>query len=321
MTAHRLVILSEEAPALAELVRRPAARVGVRLEAAVEDPAALEADTVEGCTLLLADPALALPVLGRFRSLQWWQSTWHGVDKILADPAGRAAAGRGLVAAAHGIHADTIAAWVVGYLVALERQVVECHDDQVRRAWNQRSYRNLRELTAGILGTGVIARRVAACLAELGLRVLGYSRSGEPVEPFAAVYGASGRDAFLAQCDAVVALLPLTNGTRGLVDRDWFAAMSRRPLFLNAGRGATVVEADLVEALRCGGVAGAALDVFEVEPLPADSPLWSMPRVLLTPHVAGTTLPGDVARYWQANLSRFLTGEALDGLVDPSRGY
>jgi glyoxylate/hydroxypyruvate reductase A len=138
--------------------------------------------------------------------------------------------------------------------------------------------------------------------------------------------GPGGLDAFLAGTDILVSLLPLTPETRGLVDRGLLGKLRRNgplggPIFINAGRGGTHVEADLAEALKDGTLAGASLDVFEAEPLPPDSPLWELDNLVITPHVAAVSEPAALARQIARQIRAFERGEPLRNRVDPERGY
>ena len=117
------------------------------------------------------------------------------------------------------------------------------------------------------------------------------------------------------------ALLPLTADTRGLFDAGLFAAMKKSAYLINIARGAVLDEPALIEALRAGRIAGATLDVLETEPLPAESPLWDMPNVRITPHVSGPVIPADVAGCFIENLDRYVAGAALERRIDETRGY
>jgi phosphoglycerate dehydrogenase-like enzyme len=178
--------------------------------------------------------------------------------------------------------------------------------------------------TLGLLGFGEIGRAVAARAAALGVRCLALRRrpggGGAGVER---VYGPEGLPEFLGACDFVVNSLPLTAETRGLLDARALRAMRPDGVLINLGRGPTVVEADLLEALRAGRIGGAVLDVFDAEPLPPDSPFWALDNVLVTAHTAGNSehyLERAVDIFCQ-NLRRFRAGEPLRNVVDKRLGY
>ncbi len=177
------------------------------------------------------------------------------------------------------------------------------------------------ETPVGILGLGEIGRDVAAKFATLGFPVHGWSRSRKELPGVTCHAGADGLTKLLATCRYVVCILPLTDETRGLVDEDFLRAMRKDAVLINIGRGAHVVDDDLLAALDTGEIAGAVLDVFNEEPLPADHPYWHHPKVIATPHIAAETDPKDGAVEVVANLRRFEAGEPLPTLVTPKAGY
>jgi phosphoglycerate dehydrogenase-like enzyme len=190
----------------------------------------------------------------------------------------------------------------------------------------------LRGATLGLVGYGWIGKEIARLAQAFGMRVLAYRRSLP--SSGASEDGSAGDSAvefvqrehlhlLLGQSDYVVLVVPITPETRGLIDRAALAQMKPTACLINIGRGAVVDEAALIDALRAGRLAGAALDVFEREPLPDDSPLWSLDNVILTPHIAGQT-PNYEARaadLFAQNIRRFIAGEPLINQVDFARGY
>ncbi len=177
--------------------------------------------------------------------------------------------------------------------------------------------------TVGILGLGAIGHSVARRCKALGMRVIGTRRSAEPLEAVDEVLGPEGTRRVLAESDVVVVVLPLTPETRGSLDAEALAAMKPRGLLVNVARGGIVDEAALARALEEGHLGGAAVDVFEEEPLPATSPLWTARNALVTPHVAGLARDymSRVGRIFFENIRRLEKGEPLLNEVDRSRGY
>jgi phosphoglycerate dehydrogenase-like enzyme len=183
--------------------------------------------------------------------------------------------------------------------------------------------------TLGLIGYGPIGRRIAQLAHALGMEVRVLRRSGaaaspeDAAAPVARFYGPGELHNLLGASDNVVLAAPLTAETRGLIDAAAFAAMRPNAVLINIGRGSLVVQAALITALETGTIAGAGLDVTDPEPLPADSPLWHLPNVLITPHVAGSN-PYYNARataLFCDNLRRYLDGIPLRNRVDPARGY
>jgi glyoxylate/hydroxypyruvate reductase A len=192
--------------------------------------------------------------------------------------------------------------------------------------WEEFEQPAARHVTVGILGLGVLGTAAADMLLRLGFNVRAWTRTPKSMAEVAVFSGPEGLDAFLAGTDILVSLLPLTRDTSGLVTYELLKKLHRPgplggPVFINAGRGGTHVEADVAEALQDGTLAGASLDVFETEPLPADSPIWDMESVTITPHVAAVSDPEALAEQIAEQIKAFERGEPLRNRVDRTRGY
>jgi len=257
----------------------------------------------------------------RSGDLRWIQSASAGVDGLLFP---------GLVEShvvltnAGGVFDDAIAEWVVGVFALFAKGLVGVVDRQRRGEWLHRETERLAGRNVLVVGVGPIGRAVARAGGSLGLRVRGVGRTARPGdEAFEAILGLDELADALPWADFVVDALPATAETRHAFDADAFAAMNAWARFVNVGRGSTVDEEALVDALRDGRIAGAALDVFEEEPLPASSPLWSMPNVVVSPHMSGDFAGWreTVVELFIENLERYLTGRPLRGVVDKRRGY
>lgn len=182
------------------------------------------------------------------------------------------------------------------------------------------------DLRVGILGLGVLGRDAAGALVRLGFKVSGWSRSGAPMDGIRNFRGPSELDAFLAETDILVVLLPLTPETRGILNRDLFKKLARGgrlggPVLINAGRGGLQVETDVLSALDDGTLVGASLDVFQTEPLSPDSPIWQHPKVVVTPHVAADSDPRHLVSYVMRRIAAIETGGTLENVVDRAKGY
>jgi glyoxylate/hydroxypyruvate reductase A len=173
----------------------------------------------------------------------------------------------------------------------------------------------------GVMGLGVLGSAAAASLAAHGFPVAGWSREAKELSDIESFAGRAGLRAFLARTDILVCLLPLTRDTGGILNAATFAEMPRGAYLINVARGAHLVEADLIAALDSGQLAGATLDVFREEPLPADHPLWRHPKILITPHVASYASPLTAAEGVAANIRRARAGQPLLHQVDRARGY
>jgi glyoxylate/hydroxypyruvate reductase A len=176
------------------------------------------------------------------------------------------------------------------------------------------------------MGLGVLGLDAARKLAAMGFDVAGWSRGPKTVDGLLAFAGAEGLDAFLARTDILVCLLPLTDETRGILDASFLRRLARDgrlggPILVNAGRGGLQVEADILRCLEDGSLRAATLDVFEREPLPEDSPLWTHPAVTVTPHNASMSAPDAVGLQVAQGIRDMEAGLPLRHRVDRSRGY
>jgi len=219
------------------------------------------------------------------------------------------------------VHGPAVAEHAVALLLALVRQVPRAALLQAKAEWDfsiMRSLRSLEDLTVAVVGFGAIGGGIAERLRPLCGRILGVSRSGRADTRADAMYAHTQLLDALAQSDAVVLALTLNDETRGLIDAAALRALNPGALLVNVSRGPVVVTDALVAALESKRLAGAALDVVDPEPLPADHPLWHMPGVLITPHVGsfGSLATGKrLADQYERNLERFARGEPLEGTI------
>jgi len=201
------------------------------------------------------------------------------------------------------------------------RQDAAYRAQQVRRLWRELPAPDTEATRIGILGLGVLGADAAQKLAALKFQVAGWTRRPKTVPGVENFAGAAALPAFLARTDILVCLLPLTGETRGIVNAGTLAALPRGAYVINAARGGHVVDADLLAALDDGQLSGATLDVFNQEPLPAESRYWSHPKVVMTPHAASITIPRSVAPQIAENIARLADGRPLINLVDAAAGY
>lgn len=216
--------------------------------------------------------------------------------------------------------------WIALQVLLHHRQHLAYAAQQREKVWRELTQPSARDLRVGILGLGVLGADAADVLKRLGFNVAGWSRSKKTLEGIDCYAGDAEFDAFLSRTDVLVNLLPLTEETRGLVNRSVLERLARDgvlggPVFINAGRGGSHVEADLVAALKDGTLKAASLDVFETEPLAADSPLWDCENAILTPHVAADSDPEAISDYVAEQIRRFEADGTLENRVDPARGY
>lgn len=295
------------------------------------------------CAEILFCWGLGDAVFARARALRWLHAPAAGVGAYLT-PSILARAPR--LTNSRGVHAVPIAEHVMGMLLGLARDLPRAARQQAEGAMDRESWFSLPEVpvelagrTLGLYGYGAIGREVARRATSFGMRVVALRKNAAPPawdpellatlglpteEPaLAATYGPGDFDRFLEESDAIVITAALTAETEGRFDARALARMRPGSWLVNIARGKIVREGDLVEALRAGRPAAAALDVFEREPLPPESPLYTLDNVILTPHVSGLSTgywPRSIALF-RANLERWLSGRPLWNEVDPARGY
>jgi phosphoglycerate dehydrogenase-like enzyme len=279
--------------------------------------------------ILLSNPIVPDNILERAAHLRWVQLTSAGADRLVESEL--VLSGRVTVTTASGIHAIPISEYVIGVMIAFAKGFPRAFRSQANNAWQAYLAAELDGATVGVLGLGAIGGRVAELSKALGMRVLAVRRScqqrttgAEAGEPFVdGMFPRSELPAFLAECDYLVLAVPLTAESRHMIGEAELAAMKPTAVIVNIARGAVIDQEALVRALKGGRIGGAALDVTEPEPLPPDSELWGLENVMITPHISGGT-PRYMDRAIELfcdNLRRYLAGEPLRNVVDPSRGY
>lgn len=214
-----------------------------------------------------------------------------------------------------------MASFVLFAVLRHARDIPLLEQAQRRRTWQFLPPRVAEDITVGILGLGELGGAAAVELLRHGFRVQGWSRTPRTQPGVRCVSGDAALDDFLATSEILVVMLPLTPQTRQLLDASRLARLPFGAKFINVARGAIVDEDALIAALRSGHIAQATLDVFAVEPLPEDSPLWAMENVLITPHLASVAIPRSAAAQVAANIRWARAGEPLQNQVDPARGY
>jgi phosphoglycerate dehydrogenase-like enzyme len=301
-----------------------AAGADVVLRFAVDGDALVEmAEEAEGIFFFRARGAwlrAAWPLMGRLR---WIHSASDGVDAVLFP---ELVVSDVEVTNSRGVFDASIAEWVVGAMLAFATKILDQRDAQLARSWVEGTTERLGGRRLLVVGPGPIGRAVAERARALGMEVAAAGRTAREDPVLGQMVSTEDHEAFdraLGEADYVLDALPLTPGTDRLFGPGRFAAMKTSARFMNVGRGDTVDEVALVEALERGTIAGAALDVFHREPLPEDSPLWSMRQVLVSPHMCGDFegWEHDVMAVFLDNARRFARGEPLRNPVDKAAGH
>jgi phosphoglycerate dehydrogenase-like enzyme len=255
--------------------------------------------------------------------LRWTQLISAGVPQDLCPPA----QDRGLtVTNLAGLYGTSIPEHALALLTLLARNLHTVLRNQDRRCWERSVMQTMADLhgrTLAIVGLGSIGRGIARLARVFGLRVLGCRRTDRPTPFVDRVYPCRDLRAMLAEADFVAVAAPLTRHTEGMLGPAEFGAMKRGAIYINVSRGSVAQEAALLEALHSGQVASAGLDVFAVEPLPADHPFWTLPQVVVSPHYSGETVNQSAlpAERFARNLRAWSAGRELEGLVNLEWGY
>jgi glyoxylate/hydroxypyruvate reductase A len=262
-------------------------------------------------------------VLAGFSNLKAVFSLGAGVDHILSEPK---LPDVPLVRVVDPNLTMRMSEYVCLHVLMHHRQ--QRHFDEAQQAgtWSDRPQWAASAMRVGVMGMGELGRDAAAKLVHLGFQVSGWSNSRKQIDGVTSYAGMSELDAFLAATDILVCLLPHTPATEGILNRSLFAKLASdgplgAPVIINAGRGKLQVEADIIASLDAGELGAATLDVFETEPLPADSPLWSHPKVTVTPHNAADSEPAALCRYILNQIKTFEAGGELENVVDKTAGY
>ncbi len=265
-------------------------------------------------------------LLPRARNLRWLQQWGAGADWLLRYP--EAAGLDFTLTNASGVHPIPISEHILAFLLAFARRIHRAVRAQERRQWiphdQQEGVFELAGKTLVLVGVGAIGGRTAEVSAALRMRVWGVRRNPTVNAPgVEAMFGPDQLLDLLPEADFVVLTVPLTRETRGMIGERELHAMKPTAYIVNIGRGGTIREDALIQALREGWIAGAGLDVFEVEPLPDDSPLWRMDNVIITSHYAGLTphYHERAMAIFLDNLRRYRAGEPLRNVVDKGVGY
>ena len=252
----------------------------------------------------------------RAAELAWIHAASAGVDAVLTPEVVDADT---VVTNARGVFDDDIAEWVLAVLALFAKDLRTTLDLQRAHTWRHRESQRLAGRRVLVVGAGSIGGAVARLLGAVGMEVRGVARTARDADPdFLTVSAVDDLHDHLARADDVVVTAPLTPATHHLIDATAFAAMRSGAHLVNVGRGPVVDEAALLAALRSGRVAGAALDVFETEPLPGDHPFWDMDQVVVSPHMSGDTVGwlAALGAQFEANLERWRAGDPLLHVVD-----
>jgi phosphoglycerate dehydrogenase-like enzyme len=259
-------------------------------------------------------------LLQRMPRLRWIQAMNAGVDPWLNSPDLRPEV---TLCCARGSHRIPVPENILGALFHITKPYMQIALDQRESRWNKRMSVPLAGKTLGILGLGAIGQEVARKAHALEMRVIGAKRSPGPVPCVDRVYGPDETEEVMRQADFLVLLIPSTKETQNLINAERLRLMKPSAWLINFGRGALIVDEDLIAAVKSKTIAGAVLDVFRQEPLPSSHPFWTTDGILVLPHIGGGHPQRNlaIAEIFVGNARRFLAGEPLQAVVDRALGY
>lgn len=267
-------------------------------------------------TILFGNPDSIARVLPDMPTVEWVQSTWAGVTPLLE-------IGRRdyLLTGIKGVFGPQMSEFVIGYMLASELKVIERLAAQRDRQWFKKASGTLLGKKIGVMGTGSIGQAIARRAKDNGMTVTGLSRTGASNPDFENVFKVEDLHKFLHDLDYLVSVLPHTTETDQLLDQSALAQLPAHAYFINVGRANVVDDEALLSALASDQLRGAVLDVFDVEPVPAESRLWDAPNLLITGHIAAISHPALIAPIFLENYKRFVSGQSLQNVISFDNGY
>ncbi|MGE5643570.1 MAG: D-2-hydroxyacid dehydrogenase [Byssovorax cruenta] len=267
--------------------------------------------------IVLGEPKAIREALPRLSRLKWAQAIYAGVEPLV-DPAQR----RDYVLTnARGVFGELMSEYVFGYLLFLEKKMLERIQAQKEHNWQRTDPGVLRGKTIGLLGVGSIGAHLAGTAKHFGMTVRGFTRQSETSKDVDRYYHGDELLQFADGLDYLVSVLPRIIETNKIVDEALLEALPNHAVFINVGRGNSVDEAALVRTLKEGKLAAAVLDVFEKEPVPADHPFWDTPNLYMTYHTSAISYPEDITKLFVENYRLYVEGKPLKYVVDFERGY
>ena len=310
-------------PQYVEMIKAVSPKVRVRQSLSKEEAITMAEDV----DILLAG-FFSLELFKAAKRLKWIQTLFAGVDTLLYPEVVNSSV---VITNAGGVNSIPVSEQVMGMILCLSRKLHVFMRNQTERKWKTIDADLIFQMdelsgkTAGLVGLGRIGSEIAKKAKCFGMRVIATRRNPSAPKPdyVDKLVSPEHLEELLADSDFVIIQIPLTKDTEGMFGKKELRGMKRTGYLVNASRGSIVKEDELVEALKEGWIAGAALDTFSTEPLPEDSPLWNMQNVIITPHVAGLTplYMERLTHLFCENLRRFMNDEPLINIVDKSRGY
>ena len=316
----QILIVSDKASQLSEIIRGRFPNPEISCCLSYDEFVKIGRETKPEIVLSYRFEHCAYPrdVLFGMPSVRWVHVGGAGVDHLIPwDPK------KVVVTNSSGLAAKVMSEYVLGMVLALYQHLPNFFHQQLKCLWEYRTIESVSGKIMAIIGTGHIGQSVSAKARAFGMHTIGVRLHPKPLASFDEVVGQNHLHDALAKADVVVVAVPRTPKTLGLIDERAFHSMKPGSLLINVSRGRIVDEMALCRALRNQRLAGGALDVFATEPLPADSPLWDLPNVIITPHISGEYegWEKDSVEFFCENLNRWINDRTLLNRVDPVRGY
>jgi phosphoglycerate dehydrogenase-like enzyme len=309
--SHRLLVYHSDSKVYEEILSKRLPQL--EIHSAVQPEEAL--NSIEKADIILA---WQIPdeLLKRANRLRWFSSMAAGNEDLVKNPC----LPESVILTKATVYGEMMAEYVFAYLLHFGRNVAKHLEDQRNRIWDRKRPERLRDKVMGILGLGSIGTEIAKRGKQFGMTILGAKRTPKAVENVDEVFGPGDLGRMIPFVDYLVAALPLTPETYHLVGEREFGLMKEGTVFFSIGRGKTIDEKALEEVLKTGRIR-AVLDVFETEPLPLESVLWSLKNVVITPHISGINLPEEISEEFVRNYEQWIRGEPMIALVDRRKGY
>jgi len=266
--------------------------------------------------IIFGSPGMIAEILPKMPAVEWVQSSWAGVTPLMALDRRDY-----ILTGIKDVFGPQMSEYVLGYLLAHELKVLQRLQEQQEHNWFRERSGTLDGKRLGIMGTGSIGKHIARTAKHFGVKVTGLNRAGAPVHGIDNVFPLNQLYTFLKDLDYLVATLPQTAETDNLLDADALAQLPAHAYFINVGRSNVVDDRALIDALCNGRMAGAALDVFDEEPIPQDSPLWDTANLSVTAHISAISHPLLIVPVFVDNYRRYVNGQPLSYLVDFATGY
>jgi glyoxylate/hydroxypyruvate reductase A len=273
---------------------------------------------IDQADIIFAGHTFPVELIPKAKRLRWIQSTAAGVENYARS---KLLPSNIVLTKIKGVFGPIMAEYVVGYILAITQNMKRIIANKGKKRWEPFVSDSIRHKTVGVMGLGSVGGYIAYQVHLMGAVVIALEEQEKRLPYVAKEYSLAEIEEFLSTSDFVVMAIPLTDSTEGILGEKELAMMKKSAYLINVSRGQLVQEKPLLRALREGSIAGAVLDVFHEEPLPPDHPLWDLDNVIITPHIAGPSIPEDIVKIFIENLKRFEEGKQLEGIVDRQKEY